>query len=309
MRTFAVFVGLILAALAVVALLAYPVWLAVAPLLEEPRFHRVASRLAMLALLIGFILFARRLHLADRASLGYALPRRAFLRELGTGLGLGVLLMVPVVALMVALDLRDLRPDVELDAPTLLTLIARGLVSGLAVAFIEETFLRGAMFTGIARESGPRLAILLTSLLYAAAHFFAKFRIPPEEVGWSSGVELLAGWLMNFSDPLQFVDSFLSLFAVGVLLASIRALTGNIAACIGLHAGWVLIITVVRELSLPDPTHEWRALAGSYDGFIGWLVLAWTLLIGIVIVAFYRRKSRSALFVPANERRDARQPR
>lgn len=291
MRTFAIFVGLILAALAAVAVLAYPAWLAAAPLLEEPRFHRVASRLGMLALVAGFVLCARRLRLSDRASLGYGIPRPEFVRELGIGLGFGAALMLPIVALMIAIDLRDLKPGVALDVATLARLVVKGLVTGLAVAFIEETFLRGAMFTGIARESGARLAILLTSLLYAAAHFFAKTRIPADEVGWTSGIDLLAGWLLDFGRPLAIVDSFLCLFAVGVLLASIRAITGNIAACIGLHAGWVLIITSVRELSVPDTRHGWSFLVGTYDGFVGWLVLAWTVVISVWLVRFYRLRT------------------
>jgi membrane protease YdiL (CAAX protease family) len=290
MRTFAVFVGLIFAALAVVALLAYPAWLAVAPLIEEPRFHRIASRLAMLALVIGFLLVARRLSLADRTSLGYGVPPRTFLRELGIALALGVGLMLPIVAIMTGIGLRDPRAHVPLDFASVAGFAAGGLASGLAVAFIEETFLRGAMFTGIARESGTRAAILLTSFLYAALHFFAKARMAPEDIGWGSGVDLIAGWLLNFGAPLALLDSFLALFAVGVLLATIRAITGNIAACIGLHAGWVLIIAVVRETSVPDAAHPWSFLAGSHDGFVGWLVLAWTVLIGVPIVAYYRRK-------------------
>lgn len=294
MRTFLAFVGLIALALAVVALLAYPAWLAVAPLLEEPRFHRVASRLAMLTFIVGFALLARRLRLADRASLGYGLPRSAFARELAIGLALGVALMAPVVAIMVAIDLRDLRPGVTLDATQLAAFALQGLATGLAVAFIEETMLRGAMYTGIARDSGPRVAIVLTAVLYAAAHFFGKARIPADELTWTSGLTLLAGWLDAFAAPAALLDSFLALLAVGLLLAVIRAITGNIAACIGLHAGWVLIITVVRESSIPDPAHEYAFLVGTYDGFIGWLVLAWTGVVAFVVLKFYQVRAARA---------------
>jgi uncharacterized protein len=297
MRTFVIFIALIAAALAAVATLAYPLWLAVAPMLEEPRFHRVASRLAMLTLLVGFLAVARSLRLNDRQSLGYAPAPAEFGRELLLGFAIGVVLMLPIVAVMGALGLRELRVGGGFDAPLLAGIIASGLVSGLAVAFIEETFLRGAMFTGIARESGPAAAVILTSLLYAVLHFFGKHRIH-DEIGWRSGLDLIAGWLQGLAEPLALVDSFLSLFAVGVLLACIRAATGNIAACIGLHAGWVLIIAVVREISLPDETHPWSFLVGSYDGFVGWLVFAWTLVIGVGIVALYRSRARRAMRAP-----------
>ena len=81
MRTFLWFLGLLLAGFAAMALFAYPAWTLLHPHFDFP-FHRVASRIGMLALLVGFISVARRLGLADRASLGYGVPRRLFLREL-----------------------------------------------------------------------------------------------------------------------------------------------------------------------------------------------------------------------------------
>ena len=75
------------------------------------------------------------------------------------------------------------------------------LLSGLAVAFIEETFLRGAMHTGIERESGTTAAVLLTAVLYAATHFFASYHIAPAQVTPHSGVELLLGTLQAFAHP------------------------------------------------------------------------------------------------------------
>ena len=87
---------------------------------------------------------------------------------------------------------------------------------------------------------------------------------------------MLAEVLKGFSDPLGILDSFLCLAAVGVLLGIVRLLTGNIAACIGLHAGWVAVIYVVRETTVPNLASPAAWLMGDYDGFIGWMVLAWT---------------------------------
>ena len=72
MRSFAIFVGLILLGFAGLALLGYPAWLLVAQFPgDDPKFSRVASRVGMLILLLGFIFVARRLKVADRQSLGY----------------------------------------------------------------------------------------------------------------------------------------------------------------------------------------------------------------------------------------------
>ena len=73
---------------------------------------------------------------------------------------------------------------------------------------------------------------------------------------FGSGLDMLAEVLKGFSDPLAILDSFLCLMAVGVLLGVVRLVTGNIAACIGLHAGWVAVIYVVRETTRQTRRHR-----------------------------------------------------
>jgi membrane protease YdiL (CAAX protease family) len=290
MRTFLWFLGLLVAGFAAMALFAYPAWMLLHPHFDFP-FHRIAGRVGMLALLVGFVSVARRLGLADRASLGYGVPRRMFLREFCVALTLGVVLMLLVVAVMLGLGLRIWQAGLDLHAAAMARLLVQTLLSALTVAVIEETFLRGAMFSGIARESGTRSAILLTALVYAAAHFIARYRIPAELVVPSSGLAMVAGSLLAFADPLAIADAFAALFAVGVLLAAVRAATGNIAACIGLHAGWVWIMLIAHATSVVDVSRRMSFLLSRFDGFIGWLVLAWILVIGWPVYRFYLRRT------------------
>jgi membrane protease YdiL (CAAX protease family) len=290
MPAFAVFISLFVIGFACMALFAWPMYEWLAPNFEV-EFHRVANRLGMLVLFLGFILVARRMRLADRASLGYGLPRKQFLRETAIGLALGVATMLPIALLMFALDLRELRPQLAIDASGLLRLAVSGPARGIAVALIEETLIRGVMHTGIARTAGVRAAILLTSLLYAAVHFLGRYRIPPEELGPDSGLRHALGSLAAFATPRDIVDAFLALFAVGVLLGVVRHLTGNIAACLGLHAGWVWIITLLRESSQPRVQHPWAMLLSQFDGVVGWLLIAWTVVIGSVLWWYYARVS------------------
>lgn len=286
MRAFAWFLGLFVIAFGVVALLAYPAWLLLHPHFDFP-FHRIGERVGMVGLLVGFVLLARRLGLADRASLGYGAPRGEFVRELLIGLILGIATMLAIVGIMAALGVLEWRPDAKVGAGALTKLVFASLASGLAVALIEETFVRGAMFTAIQRESGTRTAIVLTSILFAASHFFGKVRIPPEQVTAWSGVDLITGTLHTFSDPLGIADAFLCFAAVGVVLAIVRALTGNIAASFGLHAGWVWVMLIAHELSRPVQAAPLRFLLSQFDGFVGWLVLAWTVPMGFVLWRFY----------------------
>jgi hypothetical protein len=292
MRTFTWFIGLMLAALAAIAVFAYPAWLLLHGHFDFP-FHRVGERVGMLALLVGFVLVARRLKLADRASLGYGLPRRAFVREMSLGAALGVVSMLAAVGLMIALGLLAPAPFGG-GVAGLAVLVVLRAGSGLAVAFIEETFLRGAMYTGIVRESGTGAAVLLTALVYAATHFFASYHIPPQQVTPGSGFELLAGTLQLLAHPAAIADAFLALCAVGVVLGLIRAATGNIAACIGMHAGWVWVMLVSHELTRPLRTAPFAFLLSRFDGFVGWLVLLWTALLAVPLWRFYARRSARA---------------
>jgi membrane protease YdiL (CAAX protease family) len=290
MRAFAWFVLLFAVALAVVALGTYPAWLLLHAHFDFP-LHRIGERLGMLALLAGFILIARRLGLADRASLGYGLARRAFVREMVVGLVLGVVTMLAIVAAMSALGLLDWSQAGGMGAAALAQLLIARLASGLAVAFIEETFLRGAMYTAIERESGARTAVLLTGVLYAATHFFGKVRIAPQDVTPWSGLALLGQSLQAFAHFAGIADAFLALLAVGVVLALVRQASGNIAACLGLHAGWVWVMLVVHELAAPRRAASLGFLLSQFDGFVGWLVLGWTVLLAVPLWRFYARRA------------------
>jgi uncharacterized protein len=287
MRAFLILILLMGLCFAAGALLAYPAYLLVHPLNETWPFHRVAARLAMLLLLIALLVVLRRLQVRTRADWGFGLPRARFLRTLFVALLLGIVSMLPIAFLLLGLDVRELKASPDIAG--LVIYVGRALLAGLVVAFTEETLLRGAMFTAIARESGERIAIGLTALLYSALHFLSRVRIAPEDVGWDSGFALLAGTFATFTQPQAIFDSFLALAAVGVLLGMIRARTGHIAACIGLHAGWVAVIGVLREVSVRTAGSPRAFLVGDYDGVVGWLVLAWSVIIAVGYWYFTRR--------------------
>ena len=126
-------------------------------------------------------------------------------------------------------------------------------------------------------------------------HFFARFTIAPEAVGPGSGLDLVAGSLRAFTDPLHIADAFLCLAGVGLLLSLVRQRTGHIGACIGLHAGWVLVMLVLRRVTevVPDAPGGW--LLSQHDGFVGWLVLGWTVLVSpLLLRAWPARAAGSA---------------
>ena len=261
MRAFAIFTGLIALGLAGIAFLGYPAWLLISPFLDNPKFHRISSRVGMALLAIGFVIVVRRLKMADRQSLGFGLPTREFIAQVFKALAFGILLMMPALLTMLVLDMRQWVGE-PLSMIEWIKLALGAVITGLTVALIEETFLRGAMQFAITRESGARVAIVLTSLVYAATHF---------------------------------IDAFLCLVAVGILLGMARQYTGNIAACIGLHAGWVAVIYVVNETSKREVGSPLSWMLSNVNGFLGWMVLGWTVVIGILVALWYRRSPRRTI--------------
>src|SRR5690349_13802104 len=131
MRAFVFFFGLIVLGFVVMAALSYPAWLLLHPHFDFP-FHRIGARIGMLALLIGFILVARRAGLADKQSLGYGLRRPLFLREMLLGLALGVITMIAVVGFMTALHLLDWTEAASASGAEIAQTIFKRLLSGIA---------------------------------------------------------------------------------------------------------------------------------------------------------------------------------
>ena len=294
MRAFGLFLLVMAGALLAAAVLAYPAWVLVG-LIDDQPIHRVVHRLAMLAALAGFFYLWRRYSLANKPSLGYALPRREFIRQLLLGLGIGIAIIAPLMAMLFAIGARTPIDGAYHNAPLLLKLVLGGLASGLVVALIEETFFRGGLFTAIQRESGALLAVMLPSLLYASVHFLGgRLQIPADQIGWSAGFAVLGEMFDKYAAPAELVDSFLSLFCVGVLLALARLRTGAIAASIGMHTAWVSAIAFTRGTSRVNAEASTGWLVGSYDGVLGWGTVGYIMVIGAAFCAVrYSMSARS----------------
>jgi membrane protease YdiL (CAAX protease family) len=277
MRAALAFLGVIFGTLLLAAALGYPAWTLVHAVEPDWPFHRVVSRLWQLTVLASFLVAMRRLRLRGREDWGYGLPRAAFLRQFGAGLAIGVATMLPMTAAMLGLGILAARP--ELGAALFVEAVAAGLAVGLAVALVEETFFRGLMYRAVERESGFAAAAACTALVYAAIHFFARVKIPADDVGWTSGFRLLEGALANFADPLRIADSFATLALVGLLLACVRRRTGAIAAGIGLHTGWVCVIKASTDSFAAVEGSRWSFLVSAFDGYTGWLVAGWAAIL------------------------------
>jgi uncharacterized protein len=282
MRAFAWFLGALLLAGLIGALIAYPAF-ELTSTVAHWAFHRVASRIAMLLLALELVWLCRHLNLTTRRALGYGLPWRRFLKiSLLWGM-IGAATAGIGAAFLLLTHLRVMDAEFTPSPVNFLRIFAIGLSSGIAVALLEETVMRGAMHTAIERESGPWTAALLTAPLFAVVHFFAKVRIPTEEVGWGSGFDLLVRSFEPLSHPALVFDSFLSWLLVGLILSLTRVLTGNIAVAIGLHAGWVLVLRMLQQATSTGNAPAYAMWVGRFDGLLGYWLLPWGLAIAAAL--------------------------
>lgn len=245
--------------------------------------HKLITRAGKLLAVPGFILLIIWLGLNSKQALGYGLNRPTFLRQMLIGWLFGVLILMVLAATLVGLEVRVFKAMDEEFWFDLGKVLVSGLVGGLLVGLIEETFFRGALFQAIRRQGSAFSAIALSSLLYAAVHFIDPLPLPEgEPVGWFSGLQILSTAFWQFGEWATF-DSFIALFTVGVFLGLVRERSGNIAYCIGLHAGWVLVIKCTKKFT-SNAGGEWAFLTGNYDGMTGYLAAAW---ISLLAVGFY----------------------
>ena len=278
---FLIYLGL---ALVLTALLYYPVF-QVLDAIWEIRPDRVFYRLAMIIAALGFWPFLKFLGINNRYALGYSLDRRQFLQAFSRGLGIGVMIMTAHAILLVLSGARVPGTGI-IEFSNLSNVLLSGLLTGILVALIEESFFRGAMQYHMRRSNTILTSLIITNLLYAAVHF-TRPPVPAEGtiIDWNSGWQMLAGMFYSFENVAGIADSLIALFVAGLLLSLVRERTGNIALCIGIHTGWVLMIKLTKEVTNVATDTPAALLIGSYDNVIGW---AATAVLGVVTLWYWR---------------------
>jgi uncharacterized protein len=282
-RAFAWFLGVLVAAGLAAASIAYPVFELTSRIAPWP-FHRVYGRIALLAAAGALVFWCRRFGVTSGRDLGYGLPSQRFWRVAALWGAVGVVTASAGATFLLSRGIRILDPAALASATHILRLALIALSSGIAVALIEETVMRGALHSAIARESGEWTALLVIAPLFAVLHFFAKAHVDAPH--WTSGFHLLAGSFAPLADLRAVLDSLLAWAAVSAVLSLTRILTGNIAVAVGLHAGWVTVLRLLQEATGSGTAHS--AWVGRFDGLLGYWVLPWCAVIALGLWATRR---------------------
>jgi hypothetical protein len=250
------------------------------PRIANEPFHRFVNRALLALALVGLWPLLRGLGVRSWADVGLVRPAGQW-RKLAGGFGLGFASLAVVAALAFLAGARHV--DAALRVGPLAGNLAGALLTGAVVGTLEEILFRGGIFGGLRRVWNWRVALAVSSAIYALVHFFAPAR-HAGAVTWSSGLALLPQMLRGFADLHALVPGFFNLALAGALLALAYHRTGNLFFSIGLHAGWIFWLRSYRVLTDPVPGADpW--LWGSNRMIDGWLALA---VLGVTLVAFLR---------------------
>ena len=238
----------------------------------ELDFERVTSRSVLIVAIIFFMALYKKLGFSSWREIGYSSDKKQFYSDLAKGIGFGILIMAPVVAGLLITKNRTFDMDWELSILNALDLLITALIAGLIIAFIEETLFRGAMLSAIRKNSSAMFATAVTSLFYALVHFIQPdIELDANTLNWTSGFILLKEALPSLANMNHIFDSLIALFLAGILLSIVRLRTNRIALCIGIHAGWVIVIKVFKRVTDSNAQSDYAFLTGSYDKVIGYL--------------------------------------
>ena len=235
---------------------------------------KLVSKATLVLLLLSIFPLKKYLQLGWN-DLGLA-HRAAFFKQIGQGLLLGLLTLLPVLLALYLLDVHVWDASRNWAAGKLVGKIGVALFLAALIAAGEELLFRGLLLNALRRRMSAVVAVLVSSLYYAALHFLkSQTQIAYREITPGSGLTLLGEAFANWLNPAIFSAS-LALFLVGVFLAVMRLrVPDSLGLCIGCHAGWVWQIKVSKDLFNLNPEAEYLCLVSNYDGVIGPLVSVW----------------------------------
>jgi membrane protease YdiL (CAAX protease family) len=251
---------------------------------ERVPFPRVFNRAFMVAGIIGFIvarkfIFPPRLKPLLLPGFGKAI------RLLSLGWIISFVSTTLLVCLMAIGDVFE--PFFRLSLAESISRLISAFFAGIFAGFLEEIFFRGILFLGLRDDGRPVAAYMFANLFYSALHF-----VKPGEPYFLNGINPLAGFrhllttFEPFVHPIDLLPGIFGLFLIGVILSYALVRTGHLYLSIGLHAGWVFGLKVIRVFG-DFSRQDLGWIFGSTDPKIVSGVASW---IGLLLVAVVVRQ-------------------
>ena len=234
-------------------------------------FPRCLNRSLMIVGLVGLWPVACKLELRSWAELGLK-KSTEWWRGIAGGFGIGCASLAVVALAAWVSGARTF--DSDRTSVQILWHAANAGSAAVAVSFVEELFFRGLLLAGLRKVLDWRLALAVSSLIYAGLHFLQRTELSGA-VNWKAGFIVLGSMLQCFGDLDLMIPGFLNLTLTGVLLGFAYHRTGALYLPIGLHAGWIFWLKSYGFLSR-EGMESGRWFWGTnklIDGFLASVVL------------------------------------
>lgn len=252
-------------------------------------FAKISNRCFMLVAATGIYPMLKAFNCYNKKEMGYDLEKKEFIKEIGKGLPFGFISLIILSGLILYFGYRVFAPG--LGAGEFAKTFIGAAIGALALAFIEETFFRGIVLNSMSRTLKIAPAIFISSFLFASVHLLRnKTNFVFTTVDWTSGFYYLSLTLHNFVDP-RMLGSWLTLYACGTFLSFMSLHYGNIARCIGVHMGWVMVIKGFEKITDTVNAKKGEWMIGNYDKVTGYLSFIIISLICFVYWLLIRRKN------------------
>jgi len=270
MRAILIFSLFIVLAFIVGAILAYPLKLALDPVLGL-EYRRYLNYATLISGVIISGIYLQLYNLLSFSAFGYSGNAKKFITSVLNGFVYGLLIMLMIELILFVLDIHEIDTSRDFSINAILFLFVKAVLAGLLIALVEESIFRGALFTGLYKQTGAFITVLFSSLVYSTVHFIRYREVPADtEIGWLTGLEMMPYAFRRFQH-WSITDYFLTLFIFGVLLGLLRLKHRNIAACIGVHAGIVMLIKVASFFTNRTHNSSYDHLVSQYNSTFGWI--------------------------------------
>jgi CAAX protease family protein len=270
MRAIIIFCLFIVLAFLVGAILAYPLKLLLDPALELA-FRKYLTYATLISGLIISGFYLQLYNLLSFKAFGYNGKVTKFLSGMFNGFVYGLSIMLMIEIILFFLDIHELDSTRSYNFTSILHLLSKAAAVGLLIALVEESIFRGALFTGLYKQTGAVIATFFSSLIYATVHFIRYRDLPADaDISWLTGLTMMPQAFRRFHE-WSIMDYFLTLFIFGVLLALLRLKHKSIAACIGVHAGIVMLIKISDYVTNRTHSSNYDYLVSQYNSTFGWI--------------------------------------
>ena len=236
-------------------------------------FHRFVNRSLLILAVAGLWPLFRQLGMRSWGDLG--LVDKKWLSRLGLGVIVGLGSRAVAAAILLV---TGVRTAVSPDAAGLTKHLINAGLATVVVAPLEELIFRGALFGGIRKAHPWKVALLISSAVYALVHFFNK-PAPPETVAWFTGFSTLGLMLRGFVDFQSLIPGFINLLLAGIILGLAYEKYRSLYFSIGLHAGWIFWLKSFSFFTVASKENVFWGSGKLIDGWAATIVLLPLLLI------------------------------